>query len=364
VSGTDPTVRGAVLRSRSGPVRVEEIDLAPPGPGQVRVRLAATGVCHSDLSLSDGTLKQPLPVVLGHEGAGTVVAVGPEVSRVRPGARVLLNWWPACGSCPACRRGQSFLCPAGAGAGAQPYAKLGDGTPVYAGLGTAAFAEETVVDQRAVIELPDELPLVEAAVLGCAVLTGFGAVMNSARVRPGETVAVFGVGGVGMSALQTARIAGAGQVIAVDAAAGKEELARAQGADAFVLSGSQAPAEIRTLTGGGADHVIECVGRAETIRYSWESTRVGGRTTIVGVGGRNEQITFSALEFFRAARTLAVCVYGDSDPVRDIGVIADEVLSGRLRLDALITDRIELTQVPEAFERMTSGRGGRSLIVF
>ncbi|MFE7666073.1 Zn-dependent alcohol dehydrogenase [Streptomyces celluloflavus] len=359
-------VRAAVLPAVNAPLRIAEIELPEPGPGQVRVRLAAAGVCHSDLSLSNGTLRQPAPAVLGHEGAGTVTAVGPEVTTVAAGDRVVLNWAPSCGDCHFCGLAEPWLCARSGAAANVPYATLAaDGSALYPGVGTAAFAEETVVPAHAVLPLPDGVPLTDAALLGCAVLTGWGAVHHSARVRAGESVAVYGAGGVGLATLQAARIAGAGPIVAVDVSPEKEELARAAGATEFVLSGDGTAKRIRELTGGyGVDVAVECVGRADTIRTAWSSTRRGGRTTVVGIGGQEQQVTFHALELFYFGRTLSGCVYGNSDPARDLPVIAGHVRSGAFDLGALVTDRIGLEGIPAAFEAMLAGRGGRALVVF
>ncbi|WNI14881.1 zinc-binding dehydrogenase [Actinacidiphila sp. ITFR-21] len=359
-------VRAAVLTAVNAPLTVADIELPEAGPGRVRVRLAAAGVCHSDLSLSNGTLRQPVPAVLGHEGAGTVVAVGEGVSRVAPGDRVVLNWAPACGSCHFCGLGEPWLCANSGAAAAVPYARLAaDGSDLYPGLGTAVFAEETVVAAEAVLPLPAGVPLADAALLGCAVLTGYGAVHHAAAVRGGETVAVFGVGGVGLAVLQSARIAGAGQIVAVDVSPAKEELARAAGATDFVVAGEDTARRIRKLTGGyGVDAAIECVGRADTIRTAWSATRRGGRTTVVGIGGQDQQVGFSALELFYFGRTLAGCVYGNCDPAKDLPVLAGHVRAGRLDLSGMVTARIGLDDIPAAFGAMTEGRGGRALVVF
>ncbi|BDH11158.1 Zn-dependent alcohol dehydrogenase [Streptomyces hygroscopicus] len=359
-------VRAAVLPAVNAPLQVTEIDLPEPGPGQVRIRLAAAGVCHSDLSLSNGTLRQTAPAVLGHEGAGTVTAVGLDVTTVAPGDQVVLNWAPSCGDCHFCGLAEPWLCAHSGLAANAPYAKRADdATELYPGLGTAAFAEETVVPARAALPLPDGVPLTEAALLGCAVLTGWGAVHHSARVRAGESVAVFGVGGVGLATLQAARIAGAGPIVAVDVSPEKEELARAAGATEFVVAGDDTAKRIRKLTGGvGADVAVECVGRADTIRTAWSATRRGGRTTVVGIGGQDQQVTFSALELFYFGRTLSGCVYGNSDPARDLPVIAGHVRSGALDLSTLVTDRIGLDGIPAAFDAMLAGKGGRALVVF
>ncbi len=356
--------RAVVLREVGGPLALADIELPEPGPGQVRVRLAAAGVCHSDLSLSTGTLRQPVPAVLGHEGAGTVVSVGDGVTRVRPGDPVVLNWSPSCGTCRFCAGGEPYLCAHSADAAAVPYGTL-SGEPLYAGLGTAAFGEETVVPETGVLPAPDGVPLTDAALLGCAVLTGYGAVTRAAGVRPGDAVVVFGLGGVGLSVLQAARIAGAGTVIAVDVRPDKEALARAQGATEFLLAGDETARAVRALTGGfGADHAFECVGRADTIRTAWSSTRRGGQATVVGIGGAKDMVSFSALELFHFARTLRGCVYGNSDPAADLPVLAAHVRDRRLDLAALVTDRIALHEVPDAFARMARGEGARSLVVF
>ena len=359
-------VRAAVLPAVGAPLEITDIDLPDPGPGQVRIRLAAAGVCHSDLSLSDGTMRVPVPAVLGHEGAGTVVAVGEDVTHVAPGADVVLNWAPSCGSCHACRLGEVWLCANALKGAADVYAhRAADGSDLHPGLNVAAFAEETVVSAACVLPLPDGIPLTDAALLGCAVLTGYGAVHHSARVRPGETVAVYGVGGVGLAALQGARIAGASRIVAVDVSPEKEELARNAGATDYVLASDATAREIRALTAKqGVDVAIECVGRATTIRAAWDSTRRGGRTTVVGIGGKDQQVTFNALELFHWGRTLAGCVYGNSDPAKDLPVLADHVRAGRLDLGALVTERIALDGIPAAFENMLAGKGGRALVTF
>ncbi|MBA0050594.1 alcohol dehydrogenase [Streptomyces sp. AJS327] len=359
-------VRAAVLPAVSAPLDIVEIALPDPGPGEVRVRLAAAGVCHSDLSLSNGTLRQPVPAVLGHEGAGTVVAVGEGVRGFAPGDGVVLNWAPACGSCHFCvALGEPWLCAEANARTTVPYAHTRDGQPLYPGLSVAAFAEETVVPERAVLPLPAGIPLEDAAVLGCAVLTGYGAVHHSARVVPGERVVVLGVGGVGLATVRSARIAGAEQVIAVDVTPGKEGLARAAGATDFLVASERTARDVRALTGGlGADVAIECVGRARAVRTAWDATRRGGRTTVLGIGGKEERVSFSSLEIFHFARTLTGCVYGNSDPARDLPVLATHVREGRFDLSALVTEHIELDGIPDAFEAMLAGRGGRALVRF
>ncbi|WP_329054442.1 Zn-dependent alcohol dehydrogenase [Streptomyces violaceus] len=358
-------VRAAVLPAIGSPLEITGIDLPDPGPGQVRVRLAAAGVCHSDLSLSDGTMRVPVPAVLGHEGAGTVVAVGEGVTHVAPGDGVVLNWAPSCGTCHACSLGEVWLCANALNGAADVYARTTEGADLHPGLNVAAFAEETVVSAACVLPVPQGVPLTDAALLGCAVLTGYGAVHHSAQVRPGETVAVLGAGGVGLAALQAARIAGASKIVAVDVSAEKEELARAAGATDYVIASENTAREIRALTGKqGVDVAVECAGRAVSIRAAWDSTRRGGRTTVVGIGGKDQRVTFNALEIFHWGRTLSGCVYGNSNPAEDLPVLAEHVRAGRLDLSALVTERIALDGIPAAFENMLAGKGGRALVVF
>ncbi|MFJ5111973.1 Zn-dependent alcohol dehydrogenase [Streptomyces sp. NPDC088551] len=358
-------VRAAILPAVGAPLEIAGIELPEPGPGRVRIRLAAAGVCHSDLSLSNGTMRIPLPAVLGHEGAGTVVSVGEGVTHVAPGDGVVLNWAPSCGTCPACAIGEVWLCDSALAGAAGVHARTADGTDLHPGLNVGAFAEETVVAANCVLPLPAGVPLTDAALLGCAVLTGYGAVHHAARVREGESVVVLGVGGVGLAVLQSARIAGAGPVVAVDVSPEKEALARAAGATEYVVASDTTAKDIRRLTGGrGADVAVECVGRATTIRTAWDSTRRGGRTTVVGIGGKDQQITFNALELFHWGRTLSGCVYGNSDPSKDLPVLAEHIRAGRFDLSTLVTERIGLDGIPAAFENMLAGRGGRALVVF
>jgi len=357
--------RAAVLSEAGGAFSVEDVTLPALGPGQVRVRLAATGVCHSDLSLADGTMAAEFPVVLGHEGAGRVVEVGPGVSGLSVGDPVLLNWAPACRRCWYCERGEPYLCPEAMRAWQHPYATLAGGGRVYQGLGTAAFGTETVVDADACVPLPRDIPLDEAALLGCAVLTGVGAVVNAAKVQPGESVLIVGLGGVGLCAVQGARIAGAGQVITVDPSRSKAELAHRLGATETLEPSDKLAGIVRGLTEGrGVDHAIECVGRAETIRGAWSATRRGGRTTVVGMGARGDKLAFNALELAYWGRTLAGCMFGSSDPAADLPALIEHYRAGRLDLAALVSDRIGLDQIGQAFEAMRAGRGARSLVVF
>jgi S-(hydroxymethyl)glutathione dehydrogenase / alcohol dehydrogenase len=356
-------VRAAILHQVGGSPEVVELELVPPGPGQVRVQLHATGVCHSDLSLAAGRMRHAMPVVLGHEGAGRVVELGDGVTQVQLGDPVVFNWAPACHACWFCENGEPYLCQNAGRAWNRPYGHLADGTEVYPGLGVGGFGTETVVDAAAVVKVPDDIPLAEAALLGCAVLTGVGAVRNAAKVRPGESVVVFGLGGVGLSAVQGARIAGAGPIIAVDPAPDKLDLARLLGATDVLEAGPDVAAGIRALCDGrGADHAIECVGRADTIRTAWSSTRRGGQTTVVGMGAATDQVSFNALEIAYFARTLRGCMYGSADPGTDIGFLVDCYRAGTLDLAAMVTSAIGLADVGEAFDRLAAGTGARSVV--
>ncbi|MEP6695800.1 MAG: zinc-binding dehydrogenase [Pseudonocardiales bacterium] len=341
-----------------------EVDLRPLGPTDVRVQLAAAGVCHSDLSLARGVLRQRVPAVLGHEGAGVVLETGPGATGVCAGDRVMLVWAPPCRSCWFCRAGEPWLCERALEAADEPYATA-DGAPVYPGLGTAAFGSETVVPARAVLSLPDDLSLDTAALLGCAVLTGFGAVHNTTTVRRGDSVLVMGLGGVGLAAVQGARIAGAAPLVAVDPDPAKHALALGMGADFAWAPGDGLAAQVRAVTGGrGVDVAVECVGRAATIRSAWSLTRRGGHTVVVGIGSRDDQATWNALELFHYGRTLSGCVYGSTDPDRDVPRLIEHVRSGALDLAALVTRRIGLGEVESALDDMADGRGARTLVVF
>lgn len=356
-------VRALLATAPGAPLTVREIALPEPGPGQVRVRIAAAGVCRSDLSFVDGTVAARYPLVPGHEAAGVVVAAGDGVTRVTAGDRVVLNWAPACRACWYCQAGEPYLCER-----AEPVARrawLPDGTPVYGCLGLGAFAEEVVVPENAVVPLGEGIPMTVGALLGCAVLTGVGAVRNAAGVRPGQSVLVVGLGGVGLSVLAGARLAGADPIIAVDRVPDKEPLARLMGATAFLPASDALPRRVRELTGGrGADYAFECVGTGEAIRAAWSATRRGGHCTVLGVGRADDLVRLSARELAHWARTLTAAVYGAADPDWELPILARQVRGGVLDLTPLITDEIGLDGVPAAFERMARGLGARSVVVF
>lgn len=363
ISYCSRVVNAAILMDIGGAQRLREITLRDLGPNDVRVKIAAAGVCHSDLSLATGVLAQQLPAILGHEGAGVVEEVGADVTKVAVGDRVVLNWAPPCRACWFCTHNEPWLCENALVGAAKPHGTL-DSAEIYAGLGTGAFAQETVVSSTAVIPVDNGVPLELAALLGCAVLTGVGAVTNAAKVQPGESVVVIGMGGVGLSAVQGARLARAATIIAVDVSADKEEVARANGATEFVVASDDLSKRIRALTEGrGADVAIECVGRASTIRQAWGTTRRGGRAVVVGIGRNDDRAEFGATEMFHFARSLTGCVYGSSDPDVEVPKLIEAWRHGELDLAALATDRTDLGGIDAAFDRMRAGQGGRTLVI-
>jgi S-(hydroxymethyl)glutathione dehydrogenase/alcohol dehydrogenase len=357
--------RAAVLRDTAAPLDLTEIDLDPTGPLQVRVRLAATGVCHSDLSIVRGALRHPMPAVPGHEGAGVVTEVGADVTSVAPGDHVILNWTPACGECFFCAKSEPWLCErAATDALKATYATVG-GERLAPVLGCGAFAEETLVLERGVVRIPHDVPFEVAALVGCAVTTGFGAVHNTARVAAGDTVVVIGCGGVGLSIVQGAKHAGASRIVAVDLAAEKRDLAAELGATDVLDGAEDVEAAVRDLTGGrGVDHAFEAIGRSATMRTAYRVTRRGGNVVVVGAGRHDDPVSFSALELFFQARSIVGCVYGSADVARDFPRILGLYASGDLNLDRLITARIGLDDVNDALAAMEAGEGARSVIVF
>ncbi|GIF72487.1 zinc-binding dehydrogenase [Asanoa siamensis] len=368
--------KALIVTASGGKPQVTDVVLPPVGPGEVRVRVRAAGVCHSDLSMVNGTLSPSYPLVLGHEAAGVVVEVGPDAPtgseagparadrRLAVGDHVVLNWAPPCRECWHCTHGEPWLCAEG-GRPSAPRGRLASGEPTHVTLGLGALAEEVVVPSHAVVPVPAELPADVAALLGCAVLTATGAVNRTAAVRSGQSVVVIGLGGVGLATLIAARAAGADAVIGVDLSEAKRDLALAAGATHFVLSEDTMPKTVRGLTGGrGADHAIECAGRATTINAAWRATRRGGQVTVVGMGARDDLVSLSALDIFHSARTLRSSVYGSSDPDRDLPTLAAAVHDGSLDLSPLITDRIPLEEAPDAFTRMSRGEGARSVVLF
>jgi len=354
----------ALVVTGPGELGVQDVTLRPMGDADVRVDIAGVGVCHSDLSMVDGTLRPTYPQVLGHEASGVVVEAGSDAG-LPVGRHVVLNWAVPCDACWHCDHAEPWLCSTIEARTGTPSGTLADGTTFEACLGLGAMAEQVVVPATAVVPLPDHVPLAESALLGCAILTGVGAARNAARVQPGDSVLVIGLGGVGLSAVTGARLAGADPIIAVDVSDSKEGLARTAGATDFLVASSDLARDVRALTHGrGADRALECVGSATTIRQAWTATRRGGTCVIVGLGRKDQEVAFNPLELFHFSRTLVSSIYGNSDARRDIEGLLAYVADGRLDLAATITDRIRLADVPAAFERMRRGEGGRSLVTF
>jgi S-(hydroxymethyl)glutathione dehydrogenase/alcohol dehydrogenase len=363
-------MRAVVLRQPGQPVAVEEVELDRPRRGEVLVRVAAAGVCHSDLRLADGELGPGRwPMVLGHEGAGVVEEVGPDVVGLGPGDRVAFCFVPACRACPACLAGRPNLCePAGscgvAGTLMDGSSRLhARGERLQHGLMTACFAERTVVAAGGAVAIPPELPLWQAALLGCGVVTGAGAVRNVARLRPGQSACVVGCGGVGLQVLAAARRAGADPLIAVDRVPEKLELALARGASAAVDGGAEdAAAQIRALSGGGVECAFEVVGAPQTIRLAWRALRPGGRAVVVGLVPRGMEVTIPGLDFL-SDKSLRGCYYGSGDPAREIPELAALALAGELDLAGVVSQTTGLDGVAEALERLRRGEGARTIVV-
>jgi S-(hydroxymethyl)glutathione dehydrogenase / alcohol dehydrogenase len=359
-------MRAVVLREVGQPTAVEELALRPVGNNEVLVQLGASGVCHSDLSIRDGLIPTLMPCTLGHEGAGIVTEVGDAVTTVSPGDHVVLTWNVPCRRCPHCLRGEAELCPNGLEhAFGKPYAESSTG-PVWPEMGAGTLAEQTLLPAAAVIPVNPSLPLDHAALLGCAVTTGVGAVIRTAAVRPGESVLVIGCGGVGLAAIQGARLAGAAPIIATDRVAAQLPAAVANGATDTVDAGQVDLVDaVRDLTGGaGVDHGIEVVGKPATIRAAFDATRRGGAVTLVGAAGIDETVTLPALSLMADGKKIQGSVYGASDTARDIPVLAELAQRGQLDLEALVTRRIGIDDVEAAFTDMTAGRGARSVVCF
>lgn len=363
--------RAAILRAYDEPLSVEEIATDDPGPGEVVVRLAASGVCHSDLHMMSSVFKSPLPLVLGHEGAGVVERIGPQVQSVAPGDHVVLNWIPNCGRCRYCAAGRPGLCTNRQGVerrdGAEQL-RLRDteGRGLHQLLDTGAFADRVLVREEGVIPIDPDVSLEVAALVGCGVLTGVGAVTRTARVEPGTTVAVFGAGGVGLNVIQGAVLAGAARILAVDLRPAALEMARQFGAtDTLDASDSELgdPARaVRRMTGGGVDYSFEVVGRPETIAQAWESLAPGGRAVVVGLTPQRSQVTLRA--DFLSEKALLGCIFGSSIPRVDVPRTLALYRSGRLKLDELVGHRYPLAQVNEALAALRSGTAGRGILIY
>ncbi|MDA0634733.1 Zn-dependent alcohol dehydrogenase [Nonomuraea sp. MCN248] len=342
----------------------DDVTLAPVGPGDVRVRIKATGVCHSDLSAMTGVLPQPVPLIPGHEGAGEVVEVGEHVGSVQPGDHVVISWRPACQECDLCLGGQPFLC--------MKYIiesftkgnfRFGAGTTAFGMAGCGTWAEEIVVPSVGVVRIDPEVPWEAAALIGCGITTGVGAAINTARVRPGSTVVVIGCGGVGLSVIQGARISGARTILAVDPLESKHSLAKKVGAT-HAVTPDEVPGALADLTGGGGfDYGFEVVGKSATIQSAWQLTRAGGDVIVVGAGAVDDMVSISAFSLLFEGKKLLSSLYGEADVRHDFPYFAKLYKAGQLDLESLISSRIKLADLNDAVAALKSGEVLRQIVV-
>lgn len=357
-------MQAAILTELNKDLRIrDDVEVFGLGPKDVRIKIKASGVCHSDVSAQNGTIPTGTPCVLGHEGAGVVREVGSAVSSVAPGDHVILSFVPACNNCRPCLRHQSYLCEAGMAQATAAHFRV-DGKPVMGMTGLGTFSEELIIGEAGVVKIPNDVPLDIAALIGCGVTTGVGASINSAQVTPGSSVVVFGAGGVGISAIQGARIAGASAILAVDTLPNKLEQAKHFGATHVTTPDGLESAK-QAITGGeGFDFALECVGHPTTIRATYDAARRGGKAVIVGVGRLEQMVQFSAFELFFGDKTLRGSIYGSSN----VRTFMPELLAlwkaGKLDLESMITRRIKLAEVNDAFRAMQAGEVIRSVIDF
>jgi alcohol dehydrogenase len=355
--------------STSKPMRLEELELPRPRPGEILVRMEAAGVCHSDLSVVDGSRIRPLPMALGHEAVGVVEEVGQGVRDVGAGDHVVLTFVPSCGRCAECASGRPALCtPAAAanGSGAllhgPPVLRDGRGDSVHHHLGVSGFAHHAVVARESAVVIPRDIPMTTAALFGCAVLTGTGAVLNTAAVRPGQSVAVFGLGGVGLAAVMGAQVVGAHPIIAVDPMPHKRDAAVKLGATA-AFAPDEAAQAIKDLTGGGAEVTFEAAGVPAVLEAAFRATRRGGTTVAMGLPHPQKTITLPALAFAGEARTLIGSYMGSAAPQRDIPRYINLWRAGRLPVEKLQTSTLPLASINDAFETLASGAAIRQILL-
>lgn len=372
-------VRAAVLRemgakapyAESKPLKIETLELDPPGPGELLVQVKAAGLCHSDLSVINGSRPRPTPMALGHEAAGVVKEVGAGVTRFNVGDHVVLVFVPSCGHCVPCAEGRPALCEPGAAANVAGTLVSGerrlhvDDGDVHHHLGVSAFADHAVVSETSCVKVDPSLTFEEAALFGCAVITGVGAVLNTAKVTPGSRVAVIGLGGVGLNALLGAVLAGAKQIVAVDLRDDKLDLARQLGAtDAVNANDENAIAAIRDLTGGGVDYAFEMAGSVPALELAWAITARGGETITAGLPHPDKRMSLPPVQLVAEERSLKGSYLGSCVPVRDIPTYIDLYKEGKLPVDRLMSDRIALDDINAAFDRLAAGETVRQVIVF
>ena len=359
-------MRAAVMRAVGEPLEIEDVPVSKPGPHEVLIRTAACGVCHSDLHILEGAYPHGTPTVLGHEAAGIVEAVGSEVRYVRPGDHVITCLSAFCGECEFCLTGRMSLCDSPdlvRGECEEP--RLGAAeAPMHQFVGLSGFAEMMLVHEHALVKVREDMPLDRAALIGCAVTTGVGAVVNTARVAPGETVAVIGCGGVGLSAVNGAAIAGAGRIIAIDTVAEKRELARAFGAtDTVDPADGDVVKQVRALTDGGVHHALEAIGLKATVEDAFRMVRRGGAATVIGMIPVGTRIELHGADFLREKR-IQGSMMGSNRFRVDMPRYVELYMQGRLKLDELISQRIRLDDVNAALAALEDGGVARSVIMF
>ncbi len=364
-------MKAAVLYQPNSSLEIRDLTLDDPQSGEVLIQLKTSGVCHSDWHIISGDTQHVMPVVLGHEGAGIVHEVGPGVTRVKAGDHVVLSWAPSCGECFYCHHGQPQLCqtlvaPLWEGTLLDGTSRLSEaGETVYHLSGLATFAEQAVVPQESCIPIRKDVPFPAASVVGCAVTTGVGAAVNTVQVHPGDRVAVFGCGGVGLNILQGAELVGADIIIGIDKTPEKEGLARTFGATHFVTTAQDPVQTIQDLTDGrGADYTFEAVGIPALMESALKATRPGGTLVIAGIAPVGSSTNFPGAILARQEKSVVGSYYGSSDPQRDFPIILDLYMSGKLRLDELISGTYKLHEINRAFEDMLSGKIARGVIRF
>jgi S-(hydroxymethyl)glutathione dehydrogenase/alcohol dehydrogenase len=361
-------MKAAVMRAQNAPLSLEEVRIDDPGPGEVLVKTAASGICHSDLHVIEGGLPVPPPCILGHEPAGIVEQVGAGVEDFVPGDHVIgcITQW--CGVCKFCTHGRPYLCPTqytGRPPGAAARLSGNDGSPLLQFANLSSFAEKMLCPERSLVKIRDDMPLDRAALIGCGVTTGLGAALNTVRIPAGASVAIVGCGGVGLAALQGARIVGAGKIIAVDTQAWKFDLARKLGATDCVNAKDGDPvAAVQGLTSGGADFVFECLGSVPTVQQSIAMTGRGGTTVLVGVVPITQMVPISAADLTLQEKHVTGSYMGSNRFRFDMPKYVEFYLDGRLRLDEMISSRLPLSDVNAAFDRLRKGEAARQVIVF
>jgi S-(hydroxymethyl)glutathione dehydrogenase/alcohol dehydrogenase len=361
-------MRGAVFVELNEDLVMEDLDLLDPGPGEVLVRFAASGVCHSDLSVVNGTIPLPPPAVLGHEGAGIIEATGTGVSKVAPGDTIIASFIPACGGCWHCTRGESQLCEINMQLSFTPHFKRSDGTLIPGSIGgTGTFAERAVLSQHSVVKVQTDVPLEQLALIGCGVTTGVGAVLNTAAVKPGSSVAVIGCGGVGQAVIQGARIAGASTIVAVDTVQSKLDAAQKLGAHETVLAGpgKDPVSAVRDLSDGrGVDYAFEVIGNMSTLEQAYNMIRRRGTVIAVGVPSFDKQLTLPAWDLILNEKQIRGCLYGSSQVAAEFPRLVRFIEKGQLDLGAMVSRVIKIDEVNDAFRAMEAGEVIRSVITY